>query len=132
MERTYDELINDAISMLDNDPDLFCNMVDELDSWNGFADGFRVFDMYMLDELYHGCPVSKLLNDINGNHFDLSDEYFVDTIWGLKSIADKFEEYYDNVDTGDLLDNIIDNYAHLDLSGTTFGELLDEIVNFEA
>ena len=46
MARTYEELVENAIEMLDQDADLFCEMVDELDSWNGFADGFRVFNTY--------------------------------------------------------------------------------------
>lgn len=131
MKRTYEELVNDAIEMLKDDADLFCEMVDELDSWNGFADGFRVFDMYMLDELYHGQPVSKLLEDIDGNHFDLSDEYFVDTIYGLRSIEDKYVEYSDNVSADELFDNLLDNYNHLTLCDSEFTELMDEIYNYE-
>ena len=126
----YEELINKAMEMLDEDADLFCQMIDELDSWNGYADGFRVFDMYMLDDLYCGKPVSKLLEDINGNHFDLSDDYFIDTIYGLRSIEDKYTEYADNVEVGELLDDIIENYANLNLDNTKFGELISEIVNY--
>lgn len=132
MKRTYEELVKDAITMLEDDADLFCEMVDELDSWNGFADGFRVFDMYMLDELYHGSPVSKLLEDIGDNHFDLGDEYFVDTIWGLRSIDDKYEEYSDNVTAEELFDNLLENYSNIDLRYTAFAELMDEIYNYEA
>ena len=126
----YAELIDKAREMLEEDAELFCQMIDELDSWNGYADGFRVFDMYMLNDLYYGQPASKLLEDINGNHFDLSDEYFVDTIYGLRSIEDKYVEYSDNVDVGELLDNIIENYSNLDLDNTEFGELIGEIVNY--
>lgn len=132
MARTYEELVENAIEMLDQDADLFCEMVDELDSWNGFADGFRVFNMYDLNDLYADRPVTDLLEDIGENHFDLSDEYFVDTIYGLRSIDDKYVEYSDNVSTEELFDNLLDNYSHLYLRDSEFAELMDEIYNFES
>ena len=103
----YDELIKAAIAMLEDDADLFCELVDELDSYMGLADGFRVFGMYELNDLYYGRPATDLLNDIDGNHFNLSDEYFVDTIYGLRSTDDKYTEYRDNIDEGELQDNVI-------------------------
>lgn len=131
MERKYDELVTKAIEMLNEDADLFCEMVDELDGWNGFADGFRVFNMYELNDLYIDRPVTALLEDIGNNHFDLSDEYFVDTIYGLRSIDDKYVEYSDNVTAEELFDNLLDNYNHLDIRDSEFAELMDEIYNYE-
>ena len=39
------ELREQAISILDENDSLFCDMVDELDSWCGFADGYRCYSM---------------------------------------------------------------------------------------
>ena len=131
MERKYEEMVTRAIEMLDDDADLFCEMVDELDARNGFADGFRVYNMYELNDLYIDRPVSSLLEDIGGNHFDLSDEYFVDTIYGLRSIDDKYVEYSDNVTAAELFDNLLDNYNHLSIRDSEFAELMEEIYNYE-
>lgn len=124
----YDELIKAAIAMLEDDADLFCELVDELDSYMGLADGFRVFGMYELNDLYYGRPATDLLNDIDGNHFNLSDEYFVDTIYGLRSTDDKYTEYRDNIDEGELLDNVIEYYGRINIDDSDFEALIEEII----
>lgn len=124
----YGELIEKAIEILKDDADLFCELVDELDSYMGLADGFRVFGMYELNDLYYGRPATDLLNDIDGNHFDLSDEYFVDTIYGLRSIEDKYTEYHDNIDEGELLDNVIEYYGRISINDSDFEALINDII----
>ncbi len=126
----YEELINKAIEELKNDDDLFVDMVNELDSWNGFADGFRGFPMDELDELFYDCKVSDFLDKL-GSHFDHNDDYFIDTIYGLESTDDLAEHYRDNVDEGELLDNIIENENHLYFNDSDFEELIQEIVNYD-
>ena len=126
----YSELIEKAVAALEENDELFIRCVDELDSWMGFCDGFRVFNMYELNDLYIDRPVSALLEDIGENHFSLSDEYFVDTIYGLKSIDDKYQEYLDNTDEGEVLDNLLDNYDNIDIKwiDEDFDRLLQEII----
>lgn len=123
----YDELIKKAIEELKNNDDLFVQMVDELDSWNGYADGFRAYDMSEIDDIYSGCKASKVLEDLTKD-FNISDNYFYFSIWGLESTDDKAEFYRDNVDEGELLDNLRDNLNNLDFwQHEEFKELLEEI-----
>lgn len=126
---TYDEMMTKALEMLENDGDLFVEMVDELDSWDGFADGYKVYNMCDLDELFYDCKVSEFLGKL-ADGFDLNDDYFADTIYGLESIADKEDYYRDNFDCGEVLDNVISNYNHLYISDSEFEELIDAIVNY--
>ena len=122
----YKELIEKAIEELENNDDLFCEMVDELDSWNGYADGFRCYEMYELDELHYGMKLSEFLSKITKD-FDLQDNYFYYSIYGLESTDNKAQLYRDNVDTGCLLDDIMENKSHLYFSDSDFESLLDEI-----
>ena len=128
----YSEMIQRATEELKNNDDLFTGCVDELDSWDGFADGFRAWDMSEIDEFYCGCKASKLLDDMTGD-FNKYDNYFYFSIYGLESTDDKVDLYRSNVDEGELLDNLIDKYNHLDINwiDSDFDELLDEIVNYE-
>lgn len=120
-----------AVEMLNNDGELFCDMVNELDSWNGFADGFRAFPMYELDELFCGVSLHDFLDKLDADNFNLNDEYMIDTIWGLASTDDLERFYHDNVDTDELLENIMENRPHLWINDNEFEELLDEIEEAE-
>lgn len=124
----YREMIKKAIEMLNEDDDLFVEMVNELDSWNGFADGFRAYPMYELDELFGDCKVSEFLDKL-ASGFNHNDDYMIDTIWGLDSTNDVAALYRNNVDAGELLDNIIENANHLYFSDSDFEELINDIVD---
>jgi hypothetical protein len=126
----YDELIKKALEELKNDDDLFVDMIDELDSWNGYADGFRAWDMSEIDDFYSDCKASKLLDDMTGD-FNKYDNYFYFSIYGLESTNSKVDLYRDNVDEGELLDNIMQNACNLDFwNHKDFKELIDEIDNY--
>lgn len=120
-------LYNQALEELKNNDDLFVDMVNELDSWNGYADGFRAYDMSELDDLFYGCKLSEFLEKITSD-FDLRDNYFVDTIYGLESCDDIAEHYRNNVDEEELLDNIIDNENNIYFYDNDFKELIDNII----
>lgn len=124
----YREMIKKAIEMLNEDDDLFVEMVNELDSWNGFADGFRAYPMYELDELFGDCKVSEFLDKL-ASGFNHNDDYMIDTIWGLDSTNNVAALYRNNVDAGELLDNIIENANHLYFSDSDFEELINDIVD---
>lgn len=126
----YAEMMKKALEMLNDDGELFVEMVNELDAWNGFADGFRAYPMYELDDLFCDCKVSDFLNKL-ADGFDLHDEYMVDTIYGLDSTDDVETLYRDNVDSGELLDEIIDKYNHLYFYNDDFKDLIENIVNYD-
>ena len=52
LKRTLEEMKREAIETLRNNDEIFIDMVNELDSWNGYADGFRCYPMYELDDLF--------------------------------------------------------------------------------
>lgn len=127
--KNYDELITEAMETLKENDELFCRCVEELDSWNGFADGFRCYDMYELDGLFGGMPLSNFL-DLITDDFNVRDNYIVDTIYGLSSTDYREDIYRENVDDGELLDNIIEQYDNLDISwvDADFDELIKAII----
>lgn len=127
----YDEMMTKALEMLQENDDLFVDCVNELDSWNGYADGFRGYPMYELNDLFYGVSVGDFLDKL-ASGFNHNDEYFIDSIYGLDSCNDLAEHYRDNVDEGELLDNIIDNYSNIDLQwiDSEFDDLINDIVNY--
>lgn len=129
MNRTFEELRERAIEELKENDDLFVSCVEALDSWNGYADGFRAYPMYMIDELFGNMKVSEFLDSL-ASGFDHNEEYFIDTIYGLDSTDDLTEVYRDNVWESELLDNLIDCYDDLDLDfiDDDFKELLEDII----
>ena len=129
MKNNYSELINKAIAELKENDDLFISCIDELDSWNGFADGFRCWEMWELNEIFYDCKVTDFLDKL-GRNFNHNDEYFYDSIYGIESTDSKVDLYRDNVDEGELLDNLIDRYSDLDISwiDSDFDNLLQEII----
>lgn len=128
--KTYEELKQDALQALKDNDDLFVSCVDELDAWNGYADGFRCYDMYMIDDLFCDMKVSNFLNLLGD--FNNRDDYFYDSIYGLQSCNSKVDLYRDNVWESELLDNIIENYAHIDLAwiDSDFAGLIESIAEY--
>lgn len=125
----YIEMMEKALEMLNSDDELYVDMVNELDGWNGFADGFRAFPMYELDDLFGDCKVSEFLDKL-ASGFNHNDDYIVDTIWGLDSTNDIATLYRDNTDIGDVLDNVIENANNLWFSDSDFENLINNIVNY--
>ena len=128
----YSEMIEKALDMIKTNDDLFVDLVNELDSWDGFADGFRGYHMYELNDLFCDTKVGDFL-DMLASDFSHNDEYLIDSVYGLSSCEDLAAYYRDNVDDGELLDNIIDKYNHLDLDwiDADFSELIENIVNYD-
>ena len=122
----YNEIIEKMVEILETNEETFVRCVEELDSWNGFADGFRCFPMDQLDDLFYNCKVSEFLDQLDLSNFDLSDAYIVDTIYGLQSTNDVAEVYYDNLIVGDVIDELISTYGNIDLK--MIDPELDELV----
>jgi len=110
----YSELMNKAIETLKEDARIFVYCIDELDSWNGYADGFRAYDMCEINDIFYGVKVSDFLDKLAPG-FHHTDEYFYDSIYGIDSCDDKEALYRDNVDEGDLVDALMEEYLNIDL-----------------
>ena len=128
--KTLENLKNAALEMLIDNDDLFCSMVEEMDSWNGYADGYRCYDMSEIDDLFCDVKVSDFLEKLAPT-FCNRDEYFYDSIYGIDSTDDKTDLYRCNVSESELLDEIIENANHLYFYDSDFEELIDSIVNFD-
>ena len=129
--KNYDELVEKAIETINKDDDLFVQLVDELDSYMGFADGFRCFQMDELDDFYCDCKVSKLLNDITDD-FNLNDDYFYFSIYGLESTDSVIDLYRDHTDASEIFDNLLNYHYNIYYYDSDFEELMESIVNFNS
>ena len=129
MENKFEELYDQAVRELEDNDDLFVYCVEELDNWNGFADGFRCYDMGELDDLYGSMPLSVFLDKITKD-FNVGDNYFYHSIYGIESCDYKDELYRDNVSESELIDNLISNYDNIDLAwkDADFDQLMQQII----
>ena len=125
----YEEMMNKALEMIQEDDELMMNLVDELDSWNGYADGFRAYDMSELDDFYCGVSATKLLEDLTAD-FNKYDDWFYFSIYGLESTDDKATLYRDHIDEGELLDEVLEHYNRLWIEDGDFRDLLESIANY--
>lgn len=130
-KRTLEELRQAAIEMLEEDDDLFVECINELDNWNGFADGYRCYPMYEFNDLFCGVEPLDVIDKISTSAFSTNDNYFVETIYGIESTDFPEDVYRDNTDEKEVLDNVIDYYNHLSISDSEFNDLVEEIINYE-
>ena len=115
-----------AIDILESDEDAFVEACEELDNWNGFLGDIRCEDMDMIDEFFD--KPSDLLDQMSD--FNTSDSYFYFTIYGVCTTDDKHSVYSDDFSADDVLDALIDNYNHVDLTeNSELNELLTILVN---
>ena len=60
--RSRDVIIADILTVFKNDNELFAEVLEELDSWNGFLGDDRWEDMEELDEIFEGKSVTYILD----------------------------------------------------------------------
>lgn len=97
-----------ALNMLENDDDAFLSACNALDSWNGFMNDSRCFPMWELDELLGEKKPSEVLNEITKD-FDINDDYFYYSTYGLESTNDIVDVYRNEHTNEEVLDELIDN-----------------------
>lgn len=106
---------NEALEELKEDNDVFVVACEELDSWDGFLGDDRVYNMEDFDELMSGKSPLEIAQEIDGNNFSTSDDYFQFTIYGVESTDDKYDVYSSNYGAEEVLDELIDKYNHVSL-----------------
>ena len=110
--------------------DDFNHDIEELDSWNGILGDNRIEDMNYLDELYQGKEATEILScayfghdddtwhEENGEkvygEFNPNRDYFYFNGYG-NLVSTDYKDYSDYLDL-DYVQDIVDNYGHLDLS----------------
>ena len=129
----YSELKQMALDILKEDDIIFEKCVDEVIRWDGTFADYEVFSMDELDEMFYGCSLTDFLNKVDKDSFNLSDDYWTyDNQGNIISLDDKAEYYRDNVDEGELLDKLLDEYYHLDIHfiDSELDDILNDIVNY--
>ena len=110
--------------------DDFNHDIEELDSWNGYLGDRRLMLMDELDEFYQGKEATEILmrayfghdddtwHDENGERvhgeFNPNRDYFYFNGYG-NLVSTDYKDYSDYLDL-DYVQDIVDNYGHLDLS----------------
>jgi hypothetical protein len=127
MKISYDELEDKAREILEDNDELFNDVCEDLDAWDGFLDDDRLYPMCELEELYSGMNLIEFLELIDGNDFDVNDEYFYHDIYGLHSTDDRDYKAVKSVE--EVLDALKDNYMHCDYSlrGEFLGDILEAL-----
>ena len=126
---TRQELIDEAMEFLRNDDNVYCEAVESLDCWDGFADGYRCYYMSDLDDLYGDMKLSDFLDLLNDD-FCSRDEYFYHDTYGLHSTDSKEDVYRDNTDIDEVFEALLDNWNHMDLYGVDdFEDIMDDLFN---
>ena len=124
-----DELREQAEELLWEDDDLLVDTINELDNLNGFADGWRGYNMYLLDELYGDMPLRDFMQKVTKD-FDINEEYFIETIYGLVSTNDLAEYYRDMTTADEVLDRILSS-PRVYINDVDLQDLIDEIQNYD-
>lgn len=129
-KKSYEDLRNEAIEMIEENDDLLVDLVNELDSYMGYADGFRAYDMSELDDIYCDCKASKIIEDLTED-FNINDNYFYFSIYGLESCDDIADLYRDNTTAEEILDNVLDYSGRITIYDGDFEELIEQIENYD-
>lgn len=133
MERTFEmdfetrkQYVREAIAeVLDDYTDAFVDVCEELDNWNNFLGDARCYDMSEIDEFFN--KPSNLLDAMS--EFDYTDEYFYFDVYGVTTSSDKYDVYSDAVSVDDIIDEIEDNYHHIDIENATLDALSEILFN---
>jgi hypothetical protein len=112
-----------ALEILNDEDDAFDEACEELDNWNGFLGDDRCYSMDEIDEFFsRPSELVELMDE-----FDPNEQYFYYTAYGYVNTTDnKHSVYSDDFSTEDVLDALIDNYSHVDL---TESNELNEVIN---
>ncbi len=116
------------LELFTNNEQLFNEAIEELDSYNGYLNDSRYYDMELLNEFYHGVDAIELLSraffgydaecwsvDSSGNKiygaFNPNREYFTYNGYG-NLVSSDYKDYSYLLDDY-FIDAIIENQQHL-------------------
>ena len=102
---TWDELYDETVQYLKDDESLHTEVLITLDSWYGYLNDDRWYSMSEFDDVMYGCSPMEVAEKITSD-FNINDEYFRFTIYGLESSDDIDYSDYNESDT---LDSLIAN-----------------------
>lgn len=124
-----DDLIDKAVGMLEDDNDLFTNCVDILDSYNGFASDYRLFDMYDLDDELSDKTPTEIIELVADTGFNTNDDYFCYDGYDIYSVCDKYEHYINHTDEQEVIDNLLSEFNGIRTDLRSLNDELFEILD---
>ena len=146
--RSRDVIIADILTVFKEDEELFADVLEELDSWNGFLGDDRWEDMEELDEIFEGKSVTYILDrafygyDADTWHTDSHGEkeydafnpnrnYFRFNGYG-NLVSSDYKDYSDYLDEN-TVETLERDYYRLDTitDNDELNELFEELENAE-
>jgi len=91
-----EEIIEEIIDWFRDNDDDFISAIEELDGWNGYLNDDRIYDMWELDDMIGDLKFSEALEKIDTSDFNLCDDYFYYSIYGIRSTD--YKDYSDYLD----------------------------------
>lgn len=121
----------DLLTYFLQNTDEFNEAIEALDWWNGYLGDDRYYEMYELDELIGEKKPSEMLKLVRNTNFDIYDDYFYFSIWGIESSSEK--DYMDHLnicfinELCDAFDKIENNLSDLVKNKIKYIKAFDEL-----
>lgn len=142
--RTTEEIKEEIKNYFEENEDDFNEVIEDLDSWNGYLGDNRYYNMEELDELYNGTEPTEILTrafygydemytNEDGSHpepFNPNRDYFRYNGYG-NLVSTDIKDYSDHLDNY-FIDAVIENAHNLYELPDEVQELLDELETIEA
>lgn len=143
MTRTIEEIKKAILNYFEENEDDFNEVIEDLDSYNGYLGDDRYFEMWELDEFYRGEEPSEILarafygydgdyTDENGNHtepFNPNKPYYTYNGYG-NLVSAYYKDYTAHLDNW-FVNNLIENYMHLCTLPNEIEELIEELEDLD-
>ena len=114
----------DVVDYLFDNDDLFCNLLEQMDNWNGYLGDDRWYPMDELDEYLCGKSPSEILGMVDLS-FDVRDDFFrVDGYGDLESCDNPDYSYY--LGAG-FVSDLLEVRNHMDIEDDELNEMLDSL-----
>ena len=137
--RTRAEIIAAILTVFKEDEELFADVLEELDSWNGFLSDDRWENMEELDEIFEGKSVAYILDrafygydaDTENSAFNPSRDFFRFNGYG-NLVSSNYRDYSDYLDEN-TVEELEKEYYRLDTitDNDELNELFEELENAE-
>lgn len=146
--KTREQIIKEIIEFFENNEDIYNSCIEELDSYNGYLNDDRYYEMEYLNEFYNGTEPIELLyrvfygydednysTDSSGNRthaeFNPNREYFRYNAYG-NLVSSNYKDYSDKLDNY-FIEELSENRQYIDSieDNDELTILFDELENVE-
>lgn len=137
-----DKKIEMVIEYLKENEDIFNELMEELDGYNGYLGDDRYYEMDMLDEFLYGLKPTELLQRVyygrdddtwttdahgirNYGEFNPNREYFYHNGYG-NLVSSDYKDYTGRLDSY-FIEDVLENINELDITDSELLEMLEDI-----